>query len=121
MGTSKRTKQVKVKFNEAELKTILDELSHTTEKHISVFARKKLLGKTIVFKYRNKSIDDLLTELVQLRNDLKMAMSGEHDHDEIARKIDQINSGIGKIADICLQKSMLEKASKHPCITMKEK
>lgn len=42
----------------------------TTQRRISDYARKILLGKPMVASYRNASMDELMNELIKLRKDL---------------------------------------------------
>ena len=42
----------------------------TTIRSFSDYCRKVLLGKPIVKRYRNASLDDFLADMLQLRNDL---------------------------------------------------
>jgi len=42
----------------------------TTCRKLSEYARKMLLQKPVIIKYRNQSADELLTEMVKLKNEL---------------------------------------------------
>ncbi|MBD0297767.1 MAG: mobilization protein [Flavisolibacter sp.] len=57
-------------MNDAELETITKFQQQTTEKDISSYLRKVALQKPLTVTYRNKSADDFLKEMVQLRKEL---------------------------------------------------
>ncbi len=61
---------VKTRMNDAELETIIRFQQQTTEKDISSYLRKVALQKPVTVTYRNKSADDFLKEMVQLRREL---------------------------------------------------
>jgi hypothetical protein len=56
------TDQEKIQIHKAFLKT--------TQRRISDYARKILLGKPMIGSYRNASMDELMNELISLRKDL---------------------------------------------------
>lgn len=56
------TEKEKLQLHKAFLKT--------TQRRMSDYARKILLGKPMIATYRNASIDDLMNELIKLRKDL---------------------------------------------------
>jgi hypothetical protein len=53
-----------------EQQKIQEAFSRTTQRKISDYARKILLGKPMIATYRNASLDDLMQELLLLRKDL---------------------------------------------------
>lgn len=65
-----RTKWLHLRLKPEELKLLNKNFSKSTCPKLSDFARKNLLQKPIVMKYRNESLDDLLNELIQLRAEL---------------------------------------------------
>ena len=56
------TEKEKLQIHKAFLKT--------TQRRLSDYARKILLGKPMIATYRNASIDELMNELISLRKDL---------------------------------------------------
>ena len=53
-----------------EYNLIRDQFEKTTCRKLSEYARKVLLNKPVVIKYRNQSADDFLAEIIQLKNEL---------------------------------------------------
>ncbi|MEJ7829109.1 MAG: plasmid mobilization relaxosome protein MobC, partial [Segetibacter sp.] len=98
-----------------------------TCRKLSEYSRKILLDKPIIGTYRNQSLDDFMTEMVQLRSELNsignnfnQAVKKLHNLSQIAEfkswliiyeldkqflfnKIDEIKNRINKIADQWLQ------------------
>nr|WP_121331410.1 MULTISPECIES: plasmid mobilization relaxosome protein MobC [unclassified Flavobacterium] len=65
-----RTKWLHLRLKPDEFETLQKRFSRSTCPKLSDFARKNLLQKPVVMKYRNESLDDLLSELIQLRAEL---------------------------------------------------
>lgn len=65
-----RTKWLHIRLSPAEQKQIEASFKATANKKMSDYARKILLGKPLIASYRNKSMDDLMTELIKLRTEL---------------------------------------------------
>ncbi|WET03945.1 plasmid mobilization relaxosome protein MobC [Flavobacterium sp. YJ01] len=65
-----RTRWLHLRLSEQEYKTFQKYFEESVCPKLSDFARQNLLGKPIVLKYRNTSLDDLMTELIKLRNEL---------------------------------------------------
>jgi len=81
---TKRTKWLTVRMTEEEFKTF-EALSHqSTCSNHSEYARKMVLGKPIVLRYRNQSLDDFTTGMLQLKRELKV-ISG--DFNQMVRKL----------------------------------
>lgn len=58
----------------------LEALSHqSTCSNLSEYARKVLLGKPIVLRYRNQSLDDFMAGMLQLKRELN-AISSNFNH-----------------------------------------
>ncbi len=53
-----------------EYNLIRDQFEKTTCRKLSEYARKVLLNKPVIIKYRNQTADDFLAEMVQLKNEL---------------------------------------------------
>ncbi|MFH6999408.1 plasmid mobilization protein [Flavobacterium sp. FlaQc-57] len=62
-----RTKWLHLRLNADEFELIQKQFKKTTCRKLSDFARKNLLQKPMVLKYRNQSLDELIQELIQLR------------------------------------------------------
>ena len=66
----KRSKWLTIRLTEAEYQQIEKLTQQTTCQSISEYARKSVLSKPIVLRYRNQSLDDFLADMLQLRKDL---------------------------------------------------
>ncbi|SDF61966.1 hypothetical protein SAMN04487996_111295 [Dyadobacter soli] len=69
-GKQKRTKWVNVRLTEEEFAEISEQFSRTTDRKISDFARRKLLGKPVRILSRDASTDALTEQLAGLRTEL---------------------------------------------------
>lgn len=65
-----RSALLQVRLTPAEQQKIRDSFSISTSRKLSDYARKKLLDKPIKIYTRNKSLDDFMAEMIQLRNEL---------------------------------------------------
>lgn len=65
-----RNKSLKTRLNEKEYNKIQELYKKTTCQSISEYARSILLKKPVIIKYRNQSADELLSEMINLKNDL---------------------------------------------------
>ena len=65
-----KTKWLHVRLSEDEYKLIHKQFDSTTCRKMSEYARKKLLEKHLTTYYRNKSLDDLMAELMPVRKSL---------------------------------------------------
>ena len=72
---TKRTKWLTVRMTEEEYKALEALRSQSTCSNLSDYSRKVLLGKPIVLRYRNQSLDEFMAGMLQLKNELK-AISG---------------------------------------------
>lgn len=59
-----------LRLTEKEKLQIHKSFLKTTQRKLSDYARKILLGKPMIATYRNASIDELMNELIKLRKDL---------------------------------------------------
>ena len=99
----------------------------TTCRKLSDYARKILLGKPLIATYRNQSLDDFMTEMIQLRSELNSAgnnfnqavkklhtlqqiaefriwmITYEFEKQNLLNKVEEIKNRINKIADQWLQ------------------
>jgi hypothetical protein len=66
----KRTKWLHIRLTEKEYEKIQKKYSKTTCNKLSDFARKVLLDKAVTVNVRNQSLDDLMTGLIALKDEL---------------------------------------------------
>jgi len=122
-----RTEWLHLRLTEDEYKTINDGFKKTTCRKISDYARRILFDKKITTLTRNQSLDDFMTEMIKLRNELNaignnwnQAVKRLHTLDHFADmkvwvigtqkiqqtvldKTEEIKNKIGKISDQWLQ------------------
>jgi predicted transglutaminase-like cysteine proteinase len=122
-----KTKWLHLRLSEDERKQLLLQFSKTTCRKLSDYARKILLGKPVVGIHRNQSLDDFMTEMIQLRKELNavgnnfnqavkklhtLDHAGQAEHWVIAyelskrsvqKSVEHIENVISKIADQWLQ------------------
>ena len=67
---SNRTKWLHLRLKPEEYAKIHTQFSKTTCRKLSDYARKILLDKPVTATYRNQSLDDYMTEMMMLKNDL---------------------------------------------------
>ena len=65
-----RGKMIVVRMNEKEYKLLEDFHQRSTHKYLSAYARKVLLQKPVIIKYRNQSADAFLKEMLVLTREL---------------------------------------------------
>jgi hypothetical protein len=70
MKTENRKRIVGVRFTTKEYEQIEKKWKESTCRKLSEYVRKIIFNKPIVATYRNKSLDDLMTELILLKKDL---------------------------------------------------
>ena len=61
---------LKVRMNQDEMTCLRKLQSQTTEKDLSNYVRRVVLQKPVIVTYRNKSSDEFLKEMLQLRKEL---------------------------------------------------
>ncbi|NTS43031.1 plasmid mobilization relaxosome protein MobC [Flavisolibacter sp. BT320] len=59
-----------IRLNETEYRTISSHHQKTTCKELSDYARKVLLRKPVTVNHRNQSADEILAEMIRLKNEL---------------------------------------------------
>lgn len=67
-----RSLLLNVRLTEEEKQFLSAQVQATTCRTTSQYARQVLLKKPVIIKIRNQSQDELLTEIIALRNELKM-------------------------------------------------
>ena len=70
MKTENRKRFVGIRFTNKEYEQIEKKWKASTCRKLSEYVRKIIFNKPIVATYRNKSLDDLMTELIQLKKEL---------------------------------------------------
>jgi hypothetical protein len=65
-----RTRWLHLRLTSAEYEILQKQFGKSTCRKLSEYARKNLLQKPVVLKYRNESLDELMSELILLRKDL---------------------------------------------------
>jgi hypothetical protein len=65
-----RTEWLTIRMTPEEYTELERLRAQTTSSTLSEYARKVLLHKPVVVKYRNQSLDDFLADMLQLRQDL---------------------------------------------------
>ena len=65
-----RKRIVGVRFTEKEYEQIENKWKASTCRKLSEYVRKIIFNKPIVATYRNKSLDDLMTEMIALKKEL---------------------------------------------------
>jgi len=66
-----RTKWITIRVTEEEYQAVENFRRQTNCQSLSEYSRKTLLGKPVVMRYHNQSLDDFMTGMEKLQNDLK--------------------------------------------------
>jgi hypothetical protein len=122
-----RSRIIGLRLTPKEYQQIEKQLSNSTAKKMSDYVRHVLFDKPITVYQRNKSLDDFMTEMILLRNELNgvgnnfnqavkklhtlqqipefraWIMSYELEKKMLLNKVDEIKNRINKIADEWLQ------------------
>jgi len=67
---SHRTKWLTIRMSEEEYRHLKALCDQTTLSTLSEYGRKVLFGKPVVKRYRNQSVDDFLSDMLELRKEL---------------------------------------------------
>ena len=124
---SLRTRIIGLRLTKKEYQQVEKQFNNSTAKKLSDYVRHILFDKPITVYQRNKSLDDFMTEMISLRNELNsignnfnQAVKKLHTLQQIAEfkawiityelekkillnKVDEIKNRINKIADEWLQ------------------
>jgi hypothetical protein len=124
---NKLSKWLHIRLTQQDYKKINDRFSKTTCRKLSEYARRVLLDKVITVNHRNQSLDDFMTEMIGLRNELKsignnlnQSVKKLHTLEQISefkawiiinekhqqileKKVDEIKAKINQISDAWLQ------------------
>src|SRR6478609_11418951 len=68
--TNKKKGWISFRVKPEEYDKIHQLLNKTTHRKLSEYARKVLLNKPVIVKYRNESANEILSVLIQLKNEL---------------------------------------------------
>lgn len=79
-----RSKRLHVRFTEAEYNNLQDKFSKTTCRQVSEYARKVLLQKPVTVYHRDQSLDELMQQLIGLKNDLSAIANN---YNQVVRKL----------------------------------
>jgi septal ring factor EnvC (AmiA/AmiB activator) len=66
-----KTKWLNIRLSQKEYDQVHKHFAGTTTAKISTYARNVLLQKPVATTIRNQSIDEMMTEIIALRNELK--------------------------------------------------
>ena len=126
-SNNKLSKWLHIRLKEEDYKRINAKFSKSTCRKLSEYVRRVLLDKTITVNQRNQSLDDFMTEMIRLRNELKaignnlnQSVKKLHSFNQISEfkawlisnkiyqkilveKMDEIKSKINQISDKWLQ------------------
>jgi len=121
------SKWLHIRLKEEDYNRISRKFSKSTCRKLSEYARRVLLDKVITVNQRNQSLDDFMTEMIRLRNELKAIgnnlnqsvkklhtlnqisefktwlIANEIHQKVLAEKVDEIKSKINQISDKWLQ------------------
>jgi hypothetical protein len=64
------SKWLHIRLKEEDYKKINNKFSGSTCRKLSEYARRVLLDKVVTVNQRNQSLDDFMTEMIKLRNEL---------------------------------------------------
>jgi hypothetical protein len=70
MGKEKRNKWKNIRFTEKELESLKNKFQNSTSSQLSHYMREILLGRPIVIRYRNESLDSFMEELIAMKQEL---------------------------------------------------
>jgi MobC-like protein len=70
-ATSNLTKRVTVRFSPEEYSKIFQSYKRTTNQRLSEYFRSVMLEKPVTVNIRNQSLDEVQTELIAIKNELR--------------------------------------------------
>lgn len=70
MAKEKRSKWKNIRFTEKELESLQKNFRNSTSSQLSHYMREVLLGRPVVIKYRNESLDSFMEELIAIKQEL---------------------------------------------------
>jgi hypothetical protein len=126
-----------VSLNAEELEKVNELFSNSMCQNRSDYVRKRILAQPITVKYRNRSVDAFVAEIIVLRNELSSIGSGFNQlvreltvaedaemtdlaaqigtaKEKLFEKVNEIKEKINKFSDLWSQTSMAEKVLRLP-------
>ncbi|GAB2769978.1 hypothetical protein GCM10027275_10710 [Rhabdobacter roseus] len=85
-----RNRWLHLRLTEQEYASLHQEYARTTDRKLSDFARRKLLGKPVTVLHRNQSLDGIGEELGRLRMELRAA---GHNFNQAVKKLHTLRGG----------------------------
>lgn len=70
MSENRKNKWITVRLSEEDYNFIRKQFQQTTERKLSAYARKILLGKPMIKEVRNASLQEIITIMVRMQKDL---------------------------------------------------
>ncbi|MNY23334.1 hypothetical protein D3C86_1569960 [compost metagenome] len=83
-----RTRWIHLRLTPSEMDLLKSRFEKSLCPKLSDFARKNLLGKPVVLKYRNESVDDFIIEITKLRADLNAV---GNNYNQAVKKLHTLN------------------------------
>jgi uncharacterized protein YktA (UPF0223 family) len=83
-----RTRWIHLRLTPSEMDLLKSGFEKSICPKLSDFARKNLLGKPVVLKYRNQSVDDFIIEITRLRTDLNAV---GNNYNQAVKKLHTLN------------------------------
>jgi len=83
-----RTRWIHLRLTPSEMDLLKSRFEKSICPKLSDFARKNLLGKPVVLKYRNQSVDDFIIEITRLRADLNAV---GNNYNQAVKKLHTLN------------------------------
>jgi hypothetical protein len=142
---TKRTKWLTIRMTEEELQSFDALQRQSTCRTASEYVRKAVLGKPLVLHYRNRSLDDFETGMLQLKAELKVIsvnfdqsirllctlrhvpdihnwiLVNEVDKTRLLKQINTISTTIEKAYELWSRESTPSEAPLNPLPTTKKK
>ena len=87
-ANNNRYKWLHIRLKEDEHTRINNKFSKSTCRKLSEYARRVLLDKVVTVNQRNQSLDDFMTEMIKLRNELN---SIGNSFNETVKKLHTLN------------------------------
>jgi hypothetical protein len=121
------TKRIYIRIKQSDFSIIQKRFASSACRKLSEYARDVLLNKPVVVKQRNQSLDDFMTEMIRLRNELNAIgnninqsvkklhtlheidefktwlILNEKDKKILMEKVDEIKSKINQFSDAWLR------------------
>ena len=93
-------KIVNIQFTPAEYEKLFEQFGQSTCRSFSSYVRQVLMGKAIVIRIRNDSLEQFLETAIDLKNQLYTIINSE-DHAGLREVLDQILELMLKIFNEC--------------------